>query len=109
MGRLQGIGVARLAWADRDNPVGKAMAYAGGRGSRREPHVRCDGMLYPSAIPIFPAVEPWHDDDMAKWTPSGDPSVHWNIYLGQYVMLLNHARDAKLESGGHLRLVRIPS
>ena len=28
------------------------------------------------------------------------PSVHWNTYLGQYVMLLNHARDARWNQEG---------
>ena len=55
--------------------------------------------IRPSAIPIFPAVEPWHDDDMAVDAYWG-PSVHWNTYLGQCVMLLNHARDARWNQEG---------
>jgi hypothetical protein len=94
-GRLQGVGIARLAWADRDNPSGKAMVF----GSRTWFPARAftfpGGTLrwiYPSAVPIFPAVEPWNDDDTlvdAYW----GPSVHWNAYLEQYVMLLNHAKN----------------
>ena len=55
--------------------------------------------LYPSAIPIFPAVEPWNDDDTevdAFW----GPAVHWNVYLEQYVMLLNHAKDTNWKQEG---------
>ena len=99
--RLQGIGVARLAWADRDAPSGKVMVY--GRGSWFPARANTlNGELrwtYPSAIPIFPALEPWHDNDMevdAFW----GPSVHWNTYLGQYVMLLNHARNASWSQEG---------
>jgi hypothetical protein len=99
--RLQGIGVARLAWADRDTPSGKVMVY--GRGSWFPARATTvSGELrwsYPSAIPIFPAVEPWHDDDLAVDAFWG-PSVHWNTYLGQYVMLLNHARDANWSQEG---------
>lgn len=92
--RLQGVGVARLAWADRDNPSGKIMVW----NSRTWLPARIipldDGVqsIYPAAVPIFPAAEGWHDDDTevdAFW----GPSVHWNTYLEQYVMLLNHAKD----------------
>jgi hypothetical protein len=100
--RLQGVGVARLAWADRDNPVGKIMVW----NSRTWLPARAItfasgavGYIYPSAVPIFPAAEPWHDDDSevdAFW----GPSVHWNTYLERYVMLLNHARDAAWSQEG---------
>ena len=56
-------------------------------------------MLYPSAIPIFPAREPWNDDDTevdAFW----GPAVHWNVYLEQYVMFLNHAKDTNWKQDG---------
>ena len=55
--------------------------------------------VYPAAVPIFPAVEPWHDDDTAVDAFWG-PSVHWNTYLQQYVMLLNHAKDAAWSQEG---------
>ncbi|HKE83073.1 MAG TPA: hypothetical protein VKB50_04930 [Vicinamibacterales bacterium] len=93
--RLQGVGVARLAWADRDNPTGKIMVW----NTRTWLPVRITALsdgttraAYPPAVPIFPALEPWHDDDEdvdAFW----GPSVHWNTYLEQYVMLLNHAKN----------------
>ena len=94
--RLQGVGVARLAWADRDNPSGKVMVWNSRTWlpARAIPLVNGSvRWVYPAAVPIFPAVEPWHDDDNevdAFW----GPSVHWNTYLQQYVMLLNHAKDA---------------
>jgi len=90
----QGVGVARLAWADRDAPNGKIMVW---RGSSWVPATPVGGAetrrwIYPAAAPIFPAAESWHDEDTvvdAYW----GPSVHWNTYLRQYVMLLNRARD----------------
>ena len=100
--QLQGVGVARLAWADRVAPSGKVMVHRRGSWFPARATIFATGTsrwTYPSAIPIFPAVEPWHDDDMvvdAFW----GPSVHWNTYLGQYVMLLNHARDASWSQEG---------
>ena len=100
--RLQGVGVARLAWADRDNPSGRMMVW----NSRVWLPARAIPLVtgsvrwaYPAAVPIFPAIEPWHDDDNdvdAFW----GPSVHWNTYLQQYVMLLNHASDAAWRQEG---------
>jgi hypothetical protein len=95
VGRLQGVGVARLAWADRDDPSGKAMVFGTRTWFPARSSALSDGThrwIYPSAVPIFPALEPWNDDDTlvdAFW----GPSVHWNEYLQQYVMLLNHAKD----------------
>jgi hypothetical protein len=100
--RLQGVGVARLAWADRDNPVGKIMVWNSRTWLPARALTLATGDLryvYPAAVPIFPATEPWHDDDSevdAFW----GPSVHWNTYLEQYVMLLNHARDAAWSQEG---------
>jgi hypothetical protein len=93
--RSQGVGVARLAWADRDTPTGKVMVFSNGVWLPSRTFTSSSGMRrwsYPSAVPIFPAREPWNDDDTvvdAFW----GPSVHWNAHLEQYVMLLNHARD----------------
>jgi hypothetical protein len=94
----QGVGVARLAWADRDEPGGKIMIWRNGAwfpatqaGEQR--------WIYPSASPIFPAAESWHDDDHdvdAFW----GPSVHWNTYLSRYVMLLTRARDGNYRTEG---------
>jgi hypothetical protein len=99
--RFQGIGVARLSWADRDAPSGKAMVYGSGSWFP----ARAVGLndmrrwIYPASIPILPATKPWHDDDLAVDVFWG-PSVHWNTYLGQYVMLLNRARDASWSQEG---------
>jgi hypothetical protein len=55
--------------------------------------------IYPPAVPIFPTTEPWNDDDTevdAFW----GPAVHWNVYLEQYVMLLNRAKDTNWKQEG---------
>jgi hypothetical protein len=100
--RTQGVGVARLAWADRDNPVGKAMVFANGAWLPARAFTFSSGTTrwsYPSGVPIFPAREPWNDDDTevdAFW----GPAVHWNLYLERYVMLLNHAKDTNWRQDG---------
>jgi hypothetical protein len=50
-------------------------------------------------LPIFPAFEPWHDEDTlvdAFW----GPAVHWNSYLNQYVMLMNRAKNEDWDQEG---------
>lgn len=76
----QGVCIARLAYADRFDPVGKVWKYyqgqwqEPGRGGR--------------VTPIFPVQRRWQAADPdAFW----GPSVHWNTHLQCFVMLLNHA------------------
>ena len=97
----QGVGVARLAWADRDAPIGKIMVW---RSSAWLPATALGGgdeprWFYPSATPILPALESWHNANAvvdAFW----GPSVHWNTHLEQYVMLLNRAKDVDYRQEG---------
>jgi hypothetical protein len=78
----QGVAVARMNYADRDQPVGKVWKWRDGAWS--EPGV--GGRV--SAI--FPARQDWHRPDVdAFW----GPSVHWNQHLECFVMLLNRAVD----------------
>lgn len=78
----QGVGVARMRWADRDAPVGKVWKWHS--GTWREPGL--GGRL----TPIFPAVIEWARPDAdAFW----GPSIHWNTHLGRYVILLNRTKD----------------
>ena len=98
----QGISVARLAWADRDEPVGKIMVWRGTSWTPAYP-LRTASMqtawIYPAAEPLFPTALSWHDDDRvvdAFW----GPSVHWNTHLEQYVMLLNRAKDETFAQDG---------
>lgn len=87
----QGLGVARLAWADRDAPAGKVTIWNAGAwlpvsGSDGE------GWTYPPGTPLVRATQPFHDRSSTNNVFWG-ASVHWNTYLEQYVMLLNRARD----------------
>jgi len=78
----QGVAVARMRFADREQPVGKVWKWHAGKW--KEPG------LGGQATPIFTAAIDWHRADAdAFW----GPSVHWNSHLQQYVMLLNRAID----------------
>jgi hypothetical protein len=76
----QGVCLARMAFDDRGNPVGRVWKYHNGswtepgRGGR--------------VTPLFPVKRGWQlRDPDAFW----GPSVHWNTALKCYVMLLNRA------------------
>jgi hypothetical protein len=74
-----GVAVARSAFADRGQP-GTVWKYFDGAWD--EPGI--DGQ----SSAIFPSPTGWSGPDFeAFW----GPSVHWNSYLGRYVMLLNRA------------------
>jgi hypothetical protein len=76
----QGVGVARMPFASRFSQNGAAMKW--NDGGWNSPGL--GGRI----TPIFPAKVSWQDPNTdAFW----GPAVHWNTYLEQYVMLLNHS------------------
>ncbi len=76
----QGICTARLAFSQRNHPAGRARKFH--RGAWREPG------LGGRVTPMLPAAIPWDRPDTdAFW----GPSLHWNSFLNQYVMLLNRS------------------
>lgn len=76
----QGVGVARMPFANRYGPAGSVKKWYNGAWS--EPGI--GGRI----TPIFPAKVAWQDANTdAFW----GPSIHWNTYLGEYVMLLNRS------------------
>ena len=87
---VQGVAVARLAWADRDAPAGKVMVWRNGVWL---PDARIFG------TPLVGASQPFHDRDAASNVFWG-PSIHWNTYLNQYVMLLNRAKNDQFDQDG---------
>lgn len=77
----QGVSVARLAFDDRFRPAGKVRKYF--EGSWSEPG------LGGRSSPILGTSRAWrHGDPDSFW----GPSVHWNSYLGCFVMLVNRAQ-----------------
>lgn len=80
--REQGVAVARMAYADRNAPVGRVMKWYQGRWS--EPG------LGGHVTPIYTPKIDWHSENCdVLW----GPSVHWNTHIQQWVMLLNRAKD----------------
>lgn len=97
----QGVAVARMAWADRDAPQGRMSVWWRGTTwipARRFRDTADPLFAYPVGVPIYRASDGWHDDFAvdAFW----GPSVHWNTYLEQWVMLLNRAKDVDWEPEG---------
>lgn len=97
-GSSQGVAVARIAWADRDAPVGKAAIWNDGAWL---PAVEAGdgGWSYPTGTPLVRSQRPMHDRSSTNDVFWG-PSIHWNTYLEQYVMLLNRARDDQFTQDG---------
>lgn len=94
----QGVGVARLAWADRDAPAGKATVWNAGAWLPASPSGD-NNWIYPAGTPLAKAARPFHDGSSTNDVFWG-ASVHWNTYLEQYVMLLNRARDDQFGQEG---------
>jgi hypothetical protein len=79
-GPSQGIAAARLPFSARTRPVGQVSKYY--QHSWTEPG------LGGRVTAILPARVPWNRVDTDSFW---GPSLHWNTYLNQYVMLLNRA------------------
>jgi hypothetical protein len=99
----QGVGVARLAWADRDTPVGRVAVWRDGAWLPARELESADGSAtswdYPVGTPLVAPRQPWHDGNPAADAFWG-PAIHWNTYLQQYVMLVNRARDETFNTEG---------
>jgi hypothetical protein len=85
----QGVWAARMAYADRSAPSGKALKWYKGKWS--EPG------LWGHVTPIFPASRDYHKKDGSMFW---GPAIHWNTYLNLYVMVLNHAINTHLDADG---------
>jgi hypothetical protein len=85
----QGVWAARMKFSDRDNPSGKVAKWH--NGAWEEPGL--EGHL----TPVFPAEVDYHRNGGAMFW---GPAIHWNSYLRQYVMMLNHAIDTRLNADG---------
>lgn len=76
----QGVSMARMAFEDRFEPVGKVHKLY--MGQWEEPG------LGGRVSPIVPATRSWQDSDTdSHW----GPAVHYNEHLDKYVMLLNRS------------------
>ena len=99
----QGVAVGRMPWAYRDRPRGRVAVWWRGMlwtppRRVRDPETMESDYLYLAGMPIYRAADDWHEGQTvdAYW----GPSVHWNTFLEQYVMLLNHATDSAWRQEG---------
>ncbi len=80
----QGICLGRMRYEDRNAPIGKVWKWR--NEAWDEPGLNGRG------TPLLTVKTNWHSAEPdAYW----GPSVHYNSYLEQYVMLLNHAVDTR--------------
>lgn len=85
----QGVGIARMRYADRDNPAGKVHKWHKGAWTE----LGLGGRL----TPVFSAKIDWHGGNADLFW---GPSVHWNTHLNTYVVLLNHAVNSAMKGDG---------
>ena len=97
--QMQGVAVARLLWANRDQPQGAVSVWADGMWQPAssqpvEPDDPTSDLqwIHSAGTSLLPVRHPWHDLEPLNDAFWG-PSVHWNTHLQQYVMLLNRAKD----------------
>jgi hypothetical protein len=98
----QGVAVARLAWADRDQPTGRIAVWQDGAWIPAREQTTDNGEIlldYPVGTPLVRVSQPWHDRHAGADAYWG-PALHWNTYLEQYVMLVNRARDETFNTDG---------
>ena len=95
----QGIACARMAWAARDEPVGRLEVWNRGAWLPATPEISSDeaggetvAWFYGAGTPLTSTSRPWHDNDSGNDAFWG-ASVHWNTRLQMYVMLLNRTKD----------------
>ena len=95
----QGVAVARLAWADRETPVGKVTVWNDGAWLPAAQVNDAAPFTYPAGTPLVKASRPFHDRSSTNDVFWG-AAIHWNTYLEQYVMLLNRAKDDQFGQEG---------
>ncbi|MEZ5291888.1 MAG: hypothetical protein R2745_12450 [Vicinamibacterales bacterium] len=108
---LTGVSAARMAWADRDDPVGRVDVWADGawipprevfdEGDPDEPDAPAApiGWDHPLATPLLPSANRF-DDARPGVELYWGPSLHWNTSIDSYVMLLNKAVNEAWDQGG---------
>lgn len=85
----QGLCIARMRYADRDNPRGNVWIWH--QGKWKEPGIGGH------ATPIFPAaVDLTKKDGQTFW----GPVIHWNTHLNRYVMVVNRIKDTRWTTEG---------
>ncbi|MDP1571092.1 MAG: hypothetical protein Q8L86_13945 [Vicinamibacterales bacterium] len=101
-----GVATARMTWANRTAPRGRVTIWNNGvwlpaRSVRttNDAGASVTTWTYPAASPVLPAVDTW-DDGRGGVSVLWGPSMHWNVDVGRWVMLLNRAVDSAWTPGG---------
>jgi len=76
----QGVAVARMHLDARHQPMGNVWKYRDSEWN--------DPGLGGRVTPIFPATASWRGEDTDSFW---GPSIHWNSYLNQFVILMNRS------------------
>ncbi len=89
--QTQGVGVARMRWADRAQPVGNVFKWH--QGDWAQPGIGGE------TTPLLANIGDAHGvrAPMDFWW---GPAVHWNTHLGQYVMMLNRSNSGGFTNSG---------
>jgi hypothetical protein len=95
----QGVAVGRMLWSQRDTPQGNVSLWDGNVWKYAASGTRLIRRNSFEPAPIYPAAISWHDGS-TFFDSFWGPSVHWNTFLNQYVMLLNRAADSKWTQEG---------
>jgi len=93
----QGISFARMRWLDRDHPLdrftGESAAF------------KWDGQDWLAPGIGGRSVAIFHDPAQVEWASAQNngywgPSVHWNVDLQKFIVLMSRSRGGNYESGG---------
>lgn len=81
----QGVAIARMAFADRADPIGNVWKFYNGDWS--------EAGLGGKITPVFAAASSWSSENPDSYW---GPAIHWNTALQQYVVLMNHVGGDRL-------------
>jgi len=93
----QGISFARMRWADRDRPLDQFS------GESRV--LKWDGQAWEAPGIGGRSIAVLHDAEQVTWTSRHNngywgPSVHWNIDLQKYIVLMNRSKGGNYDPDG---------
>ncbi len=93
----QGISLGRMLWVDRDRPLDPI--------SGESAVMKWDGQAWASSGIGGRSIANFHDAEQVEWASAGNngfwgPSVHWNVDLQKFVVLMSRSRGGNYDPGG---------
>jgi hypothetical protein len=91
------VSFARMRWIDRDHPLD--------RFSGESAATKWDGQSWTAPGIGGRSEAIFHDPEQVSWTSSMNngfwgPSVHWNVDLQKFIVLMNRSRGGNYDSDG---------